>query len=101
WGGIGIGVSALASLALGLWLIAEGFPRALNMFVFYGPTHLTRLPMILGMVAVLVAMTPKWSAGSLGRRLSAAGRMAFTNYILTSSLVMAVIFQGWGLGLHG
>ncbi len=101
WGWIGIGVSAAASLALGLWLIAEGFPRALNMFVFYGPTHVTRLPMILGMVAVLVAMTPKWSAGDLGRRLSAAGRMAFTNYILTSSLVMAVIFQGWGLGLHG
>ena len=46
-------------------------------------------------------MTPRWGASPWGQRLAAAGRMAFTNYIITSSLVMAVIFQGWGLGLYG
>ena len=70
------------------------------MFVFYGPSHVVRLPMILGYAAILVAMTPIWAATGLGRRLSAAGRMAFTNYI-GASAVMAVIFQGWGFGLYG
>jgi uncharacterized protein len=35
-----------------------------------------------------------------GRRLVAAGRMALSNYLLTS-LVMAFCFFGWGLGLIG
>ena len=100
WGIAGIAVSALASLALGAWLIAEGFPRALNMFVFYGPSQAVRAPMIMGYAAVLVAMSPQWVPTGLGRRLSAAGRMAFTNYV-GASIVMAAIFQGWGLGLFG
>jgi uncharacterized protein len=100
WGTAGV----CASVAMGVPLIAlvwaADFPQALNMFVFYGPTHFTRLPMILGYAAILVAMTPVWAPTGLGRRLSAAGRMAFTNYV-GASAVMAVIFQGWGLGLYG
>lgn len=100
WGSAGIAVSLLMSAPLAALAWAEDFPRALNMFVFYGPTHVTRLPMILGYAAVLVAMTPAWAPSALGRRFSAAGRMAFTNYI-GASAVMAAIFQGWGLGLYG
>jgi uncharacterized protein len=36
----------------------------------------------------------------LGRRMAAAGRMAFTNYI-ASSVLMGAVFLGWGLGLYG
>ena len=100
WGAIGIAVSALLCVPLIVLVWAADFPRGLNMFVFYGPSHVVRLPMILGFAAVLVAMTPAWAATGLGKRLSAAGRMAFTNYI-GASAVMAVIFQGWGLGLYG
>ncbi len=100
WGTAGIALSALLCLPLIAWVWRADFPRALNMFVFYGPSHAIRLPMILGYAAVLVAMTPAWAPTALGRRLSAAGRMAFTNYI-GASAVMAVIFQGWGLALYG
>ena len=100
WGSLGIAVSLLLSAPLAAWAWAEDFPQALNMFVFYGPSHVIRLPMILGFAAVLVAMTPAWAPTALGKRLSAAGRMAFTNYI-GASAVMAAIFQGWGLGLYG
>ena len=100
WGLAGIAVSAAASLPLGLWTIREGFPRALHLFVFYGPVHAIRLPMILGFAAVLVAVAPALLRGGIGRRIAATGRTAFSNYIGTS-LVMALVFQGWGLGLFG
>lgn len=38
--------------------------------------------------------------GALRSRLAAAGRLSLTNYLLTS-LVFALIFYGWGLGLYG
>ncbi len=38
--------------------------------------------------------------GTFRRRLGAAGRCAFSNYLGTS-LVMAAICDGWGLGLYG
>lgn len=100
WGLAGIAVSAAVSLPLGLWTIREGFPRALHLFVFYGPVHAIRLPMILGYAAVLVALAPAILRSGLGQRIAAAGRTAFSNYIGTS-LVMALVFQGWGLGLFG
>ena len=100
WGLAGIALSAAMSLPLGLWTIREGFPRALHLFVFYGPVHAIRLPMILGYAAVLVAVAPALLNSGVGRRIAATGRMAFSNYIGTS-LVMALVFQGWGLGLFG
>jgi uncharacterized protein len=100
WGMTGIAASILLALPFAAIVWAADFPQGLNMFVFYGPSHAIRLPMILGYAAVLVAMTPVWAATGLGRRLSAAGRMAFTNYV-GASAVMAAIFQGWGLGLYG
>lgn len=53
-----------------------------------------------GYAGVLVLATPRLAPTALGRRLTAAGRMAFSNYILTS-LVMTFIFYGWGLDLFG
>lgn len=47
--------------------------------------------------ALLLAMRP---GGRLTRHLEAAGRVAFSNYLGTS-LVMAWVFGGWGLGLFG
>jgi uncharacterized protein len=98
WSLIGVAAGAVAHLALGLWVIGEGFAVAKNHFVMYGPAHVIRLPMIVGYAALLAAMAPRWAPTRLGLRFSFAGRMAFTNYIATS-LVMAAIFQGWGLGL--
>ncbi len=98
WGISGILAGSAMALALGLWLKHEGWPYDLNFFVFYGPTGIQRLPVTLGYMAVLVALAPQLVPTRLGQRLTAAGQMALTNY-LGMSLVMAVIFQGWGLGL--
>jgi uncharacterized protein len=53
----------------------------------------------LGLLAVL-ALWGQRTQGWLARRLADAGRCAFTNYIGTSALALAV-FSGCGLGLFG
>src|SRR5690606_8906573 len=58
------------------------------------------LPMILGLAALLALWTPAATRNRLGLRFVAAGRMAFSNYLGTS-LVMMLVFQGWAGGLFG
>ena len=55
--------------------------------------------MILGLAALLALWGPR-ATGWLGRRISAAGRMAFSNYLGTS-ILMLFVFHGWALGLFG
>lgn len=98
WGLAGVAFGIITALSLGLWLKHSGWRFDLNYFVFYGPVHILRLPMVLGYLALMVALAPKLVPTSIGRRFEAAGQMALTNY-LGMSFVMAVIFQGWGLGL--
>jgi uncharacterized protein len=56
------------------------------------------------MVGLFVAIAAKVVESPLAVRLTwplrACGRMAFTNY-LTQSLVMVILFQGWAVGLAG
>jgi uncharacterized protein len=40
------------------------------------------------------------SGGAIQQRIAAAGRMAFTNYLMTS-LVCTTLFYGYGFGLYG
>jgi len=62
-----------------------------------GPAHLA---MALGYLALAMRWMPRLVETRLGQRLIAAGRCAFSNYLGTS-LVMAALFHGWGLGLEG
>lgn len=105
---------ATAGLALGLawtltlldwawlgwdWLGSRHFPPlAMPDILSYwaGPEHLT---MALAYAALLMLAAPRLLASPLGQRLEAAGRLAFSNYLLCSA-VMCAIFYGWGLGLE-
>jgi uncharacterized protein len=101
WGWIGFLGGAALSLPLGLWALAAGFPPMLTQFVFNGAAQIVHLPMILGLAALLTLGSPAASRTGLGSRVVAAGRMAFSNYI-GSSLLMMLVFQGWaGIGLYG
>ncbi|WP_374408972.1 DUF418 domain-containing protein [Pelagerythrobacter sp.] len=99
WGWIGVIAGIATTIPLALWAQGRDFGYFSTMFVFIGPSMLTRLPMILGLAALLALWGPK-ATGWLGRRVAAAGRMAFTNYIGTS-FVMLFVFSGWALGLFG
>lgn len=100
WGWAGLAGGALVSLGMGALLLANSFPPHLTMFMFNGPAAFPRLAMILGLAALLSISATKAAQGWLGERLVAAGRMAFSNYILTS-VVMMLVFHGWAGGHFG
>lgn len=89
------GGATLAALA---WAWSRHFPPVAMNALIASWLALPHLLMALGYAALLMLAMPRLLATRLGNRLSAAGRMAFTNYIATS-LMMTAIFHGWGLGL--
>lgn len=95
-----IAAAAAANLALGLLVLSRGFAPYLTETVFFGLAGFASLPMALGYAALLVRWSPRLVATPPGRRLVAAGRMAFSNYVGTSAAMM-LLFHGWALGLYG
>jgi len=63
-------------------------------------TLLLRPFLALAYAAAVILAVQRGSARWLTRRLAAAGRMAFSNYLGTS-LIMTTIFYGYGFGLFG
>jgi len=59
-----------------------------------------RVALVTGAAAGIVLAVQSGGARWLTVRLTAAGRMAFSNYLGTS-LIMTTIFYGYGLGLFG
>ena len=88
-----------ASLAIALYIKAGGFTFYATLAAFSGYAHFPLLLMTLGLAALLV-LASRGATGWLGERVKAAGRAAFTNYLGTS-IVMMVVFHGWGLGWFG
>lgn len=97
---LALGAGAIANLAVGLLVMRSGFPLLQTQAAFFGLLAIANLPMLPALMLLLT----DWAAASrdswLGERLANVGRMAFSNYIGTS-LVMVLIFQGWAGGLAG
>lgn len=96
---------ALASvpvlLALAAWDVLSGFDAivtAANAIVLSAP-----FDVVLGLAYAALAMAlfgGVLKGHAITRRLAAVGRLALTNYLATS-LLFAVLFASWGLGLFG
>jgi uncharacterized protein len=99
WGWIGLLVGFAGTLAIGLWNHAEGLSYAGTLWSFDGLSRVPLLPMVFGLAALLALWGPS-ATGRLGSRISATGRMAFSNYLGTS-ILMLFVFHGWALGLFG
>jgi len=100
WGWTGLLGGALLTVPLGLWVMQAGFPLLTTQLVFNGLASFLHLPMILGLVALLALWGGTASQSWLGSRFVAVGRMAFSNYLGTSILMM-LVFQSWAGGLFG
>ena len=100
WGWAGVAAGLALTAPLGWWAWSRGFPPFLSRFVSDDATQIPHLVAVLGYAALLTAWAPGLAGGWLGTRLVAAGRMAFSNYIGTS-LVMMLVFRSWAGGLFG
>jgi uncharacterized protein len=94
--GFGIGVPAYAALAW--WCLRDDFAVPTLVAASIAGSVPFRPAMIVATAALIILLTR--SGGPLTRRIAAAGRAAFSNYLGTS-LVMTAIFSGYGLGLFG
>lgn len=97
-GGIGLGGALTLGFAALAW--QRHFPPVLMVQGMAYALALPHLLMALGYAAALIPLAPRAARTPPGRRLIAAGRMAFSNY-LGMTLVMTFAFYGWGLGLYG
>lgn len=97
WGAL-IGLPALAALAG--WAFAKDFASVIvagNALIWSAPFDLA---LSLALAALAMMWLPRAASGLLAGRLAATGRMALTNY-LASSIIFALIFYSFGLGLWG
>jgi uncharacterized protein len=83
-----------AELALARHGIARGFALEAVLTASFALGPLIHAPMVAGYAALLLCWLPGTRAGE---RLAALGRSALSNYLL-SSLLLAAVFYGWGLG---
>lgn len=98
WAAIGIVIGLAVYLPLAWWMAATDFSLlSVVTATLVAPVPLRPLVIIGIACLILLAARP---GGTLTERVAAAGRMAFTNYLLTS-LICTAIFYGYGLGLFG
>lgn len=100
WGGAGFLIGLALHLPLALWVMGEGHPYWLGQFAADAASQLPRLPMVLGLVALLVTLAPDAARSWLGERIALAGRMALSNYV-GMSLLMMLLFRHWAGGQWG
>lgn len=97
---IGIGAGGAASAALIGWAAMRHFPPGTMFAVMGSLAAMPHLAMTLGYLAALLLLWPRLQESTVGKRLAAAGRCAFTNYLGTTC-VMSALFSSWGFGLGG
>lgn len=97
---VGVCAGLALNLAAGLFVMSRGFPPFLTQGAVFGFSGLANLPLLIGGTMLAADWASRPHPGWLAERLVQAGRMALSNYVGTS-LVMVLVFQGWAGGLFG
>ena len=96
---LGYGVGLTVNCVEVSHILQENF--SVLSFLKTGVTYdLGRIPMTIGHLGMLMLFARGSWFGWLRNSLAAVGRMAFTNYIMTS-IICAFVFYGFGFGLYG
>ena len=94
-----------AGFLVGLPIVAGGVVMSIrsefdfvDLFLVNGHfNYIGSMFVALGWIGLVMLVFRLGVSGAIGRAIAAMGQMALTNY-LGQSLIMAVIFNGWGLG---
>jgi uncharacterized protein len=93
-----IGIPPLIALAAWNWW--SGFDAYITFSTWFAWAEPFKYAVLIGHAAIIMLFVRALGDSALARRIAAAGRAAFTNYLGTS-LIMTTIFYGYGLGLYG
>jgi len=100
WALTGFLVATPPLAGLGWYQYASGFSAVST----FGASLSLSMPfdviMTIGWAALIMLLITTAASAAVRTGLAATGRMAFTNYLVTS-IVMTTIFYGYGLGLFG
>lgn len=99
WGIAGLVVGFMLTIPIALWAKENGLTYWGTIGAMLSFTHLPRLPVVIGLAAILAVIGGQ-ASGWLAERISAAGRAAFSNYLGTS-MAMMLVFHPWAGGLFG
>jgi len=100
WGWRGLLGGWAFTALVATWPFVSGWTFFRTLLTFNELGRIAQIPIALGAAALLVVNGPRLAETPLGSRFVATGRMAFSNYLGTSILMMFV-FHGWALGLFG
>jgi uncharacterized protein len=91
-------IAAPIYLVLAVLIFLNGFSPVSLFWLSMAATVVARPIMIAAVAALIIVLTDQ--GGWLVDRIAAAGRAAFTNYLGTS-ILMTMLFNGWGFGMFG
>lgn len=93
--------AGLILTSISLWpMIASDYDPLVSLAALVSFSVPGRLLLVIAYAALLLIMLRRWPARWWTLHVTAAGRMALSNY-LASSLLMTSIFYGYGFGLYG
>ncbi|QIG82004.1 DUF418 domain-containing protein [Sphingosinithalassobacter tenebrarum] len=98
WLLIGFGISLPAYIAGAVYMVQSDFDMLAVASAVMTMPVIFRPLMILGWACLIILLMRE--GGALTARIAAAGRMAFSNYLLTS-ILCATFFYGYGFGFFG
>jgi uncharacterized protein len=94
----GMGIPPLVLLEVINW--SNGFDPVFNLSLVMAFSAPFRLAVTVGHAALAMLAIKRFGASSIMARIEAAGKAAFTNYLGTS-ILMTLVFYGWGFGQYG
>ena len=100
WALVGFLIGIPPLVGLGWYQYASGFSAVSTFGASLSLSVPFDIAMTVGWAALIMLLIKTAASDSVRMRLAATGRMAFTNYLVTS-IVMTSIFYGYGLGLFG
>jgi uncharacterized protein len=100
WAVLAYGIGLPISVALTSICWHSGFETLLTADIYYLVSTPVRMAVMIGHLMLLLLLVSRVGERQPLLRVAAAGKMAFSNYILTS-ILMTSLFYGYGAGLFG